>query len=257
MRKEVRFSVATDEAIDAVLRDMVAKEAPPMLKARVLARLGDEVIDAALHNLAAREVPSTLRARVMARLDEDPVRTLRSRTERWTFVQPLLRPAFGLAAVGLVAATALTVWLSRTPPPPAPVREGADYAANRPDGGSERATAGKGPRARSEGAATDRGSPSGGALASAGATRASRPARPPGVTRLARHTTARSGAESEDAASDADDPLAIRQLRVDALSVSTIAIPPIEVAPVEIVPPMSDAAPNPPGESGTESRTGG
>lgn len=257
MRKEVRFSVATDEAIDAVLRGMVAKEAPPRLKARVLARLGDEVIDATLHNLAAREVPSTLRARVMARLDEEPVRTGRLRTERWMFAQPLLRPAFGLAAAGLVAATALAVWLSRTPPVPAPVRENADYAASRPDGGPERATAGKGPRTQSEGAATDRGLPSGGALASAGATRASRPARPPGVTRLARHTTARSGAESEDAATDADDPLAIRQLRVEPLSVSTIAIPPIEVAPVEIVPPMSDAVPNPPGESGTESRTGG
>jgi len=256
MRDEPRTSASLDEAIDIVLRDMMAKEAPLMLKARVLARLGDEAIDATLRDIAAREVPPTLRARVLTRLEE-PTGADRARGERWMLVQPLLRPAFGLAAVALVVATALTAWLLRTPPVPAPGNERAGQVATQPDGAAGRTTAGKGPRAQPGDAVLDRGSSSSGATSSAVLTRASRSVTRPGVTQLAGHTTARSGVESADAASNPDDPLAIRQLKVEPLSVSTIAIPPIEIGPVEILPPVSDAVPGPPGESGAESRTGG
>ena len=256
MRSEPRLDLPLDEAIDIVLRDMMAKEAPLMLKARVLARLGDEAIDATLRDIAAREVPPTLRARVLTRLEE-PTGADRARGERWMLVQPLLRPAFGLAAVALVVATALTAWLSRTPPVPAPGNERAGQVATQPDGAAGRITAGKGPRAQPGDAVLDRGSSSSGATSSAVLTRASRSVTRPGVTQLAGHTTARSGVESADAASNPDDPLAIRQLKVEPLSVSTIAIPPIEIGPVEILPPVSDAVPGPPGESGAESRTGG
>jgi len=256
VRKELRLSVPPDEAIDAVLRDMVAREAPPMLKARVLARLGDDAIDVTLRNIAAEDVPSTLRGRVMARLEEESTRADRAQEKRWTLARPLLRPAFGLAAAGLVAAVALTAWLFRAPWVPSPGSERPGQTARRLEGGGGISATGKGPQ--SAGAMTGVGSPSGPSVASVIVSRASRSVtRPAGATRLPRHTTTWRGAESENAAPDADDPLAIRQLRVVPLSVSTIAIPAIEVTPVEIVPPMSDAAPSPPGEPDAESRSGG
>jgi len=257
MRNEPRANAALDEAIDAVLRDMMAEEAPAMLKARVLARLGDELIDATLRDIAAREVPPALRARVLTRLDEEPAGSNRARGERWTLSQALWRPACGLAAAGLVAATGLTVWLFSTPPVPAPGGERVGQVASRPDGSTGRAVAGTGPRAQSGGGISGQAPSSSGTTSSAVATRASRSVTRPKTTQLARHTATRFGAESEDAVSGADDPLAIKPLRVDSLSVHTIAIPPIEVAPVEILPPMSDTTANPPGEPGAESRTGG
>lgn len=256
MRDEPRMNVSLDEAIDAVLRDMMSKEAPAMLKARVLARLGDEAIDATLRGLTAREVPATLKARVMAHLDDEPAGTDRAREERWALVQPLLRPALGLAAAGLVAAAALTVWVLRTPWAPAPGSERPGQVASRLEGSGGNAAPGKGQHAQSGTAVIDRGSASGPSVASVGARRAPRSVTRPGATQSARHTAAWPGAESEVAAGVADDPLAIRQLRVEPLSVSTITIPLIEVTPVEIAPPMSDA-PNPPGGPGAESRTGG
>jgi hypothetical protein len=257
MRDELRLSMPSDEAIDAVLRDMMAKEAPANLKARVLARLGDEAIDRALGDLAAREVPASLKARVLTRLDEESIRADRARDERWTLVQPLLRPALGLAAAGLVVATALTAWLLRAPLVLAPENERTGQVGSQPEGSGGQAAPDAQPATRSKGATSDREPSPSPATASAVVTRGPRSATPTRATRLARHTTAWPGAESANGAGEAHDPLAIRQLRVDPLSVSRITIPPIEVTPVEIVPAMSDTTANPPGEPGAESRTGG
>jgi hypothetical protein len=244
MREQRRATVPLDNAIDTVLRDLMARQAPATLKARVMARLDDGAIDTALREIATREVPSTLRAQVMARLDEEPTVAGTGRSGRWAFVQPLLKPAVGLAAAVLIAATAFTVWVIRVPEGSAPttVRRPPQVAAE----GHGRSGASKAGPAAPERTAT---------LArdlsvTPGAEARSRPGAARTSTRAARRVTSPAEETSVEPAApvvDPNDPLAIKPLRIDPLAVPTITIPPIEIAPLEIAPPMSDASSAPPG----------
>jgi hypothetical protein len=240
MREQRRTTVPLDEALDATLRDLMARQAPSTLKARVMARLDAGVVDAALRDIAAHEVPSTLRARVMARLDEEPIGAGTRREGRWVLARPLLRPAAGFAAVGLLAAIGLTAWLVRSSG--APTQGRVPQVAAEAHGRSGASKGGPAAPERTATLARDLSvSPAAEARSRPGPTRAStRAARP--ATRPAEET----GEEPAAPVVDPNDPLAIRPLRIDPLAVPTITIRPIEIAPLEIAPPMSDATSGPP-----------